>query len=128
MAKDIEEHTKKRKTVMIEALREHKGLVLYASRACGVGRTTHYSWLKNDADYAKAVDELQDYVLDEVENAAFDLITVEKNPAMTIFYLKTKGKKRGFIERQEIEHSTGDLTSLRDTIRDCGIDAYEKDY
>lgn len=122
------EHTKKRKTLMLEALRAHKGLVLYASQACGVGRTTHYQWLKDDQEYAIAVQELDNYVLDQVENAAFDLIVREKNPAMTIFYLKTKGRKRGYRERHEIEHSTGDLTSLRHTIMDCGFDEYEKDY
>ena len=30
------------------------------------------------------------------------------NTSATIFYLKTKGKKRGYIERSELDLSSGD--------------------
>ena len=123
------QHTKKRKKLMLEALRTHKGLVSYAAKACGVDRSTHYGWIKSDQEYAEAVDNISDYALDVVENTAYEMIEVDKNPAVTIFYLKTKGKKRGYVEKQEIEISTGDMTSLRNVIKECGEDEeYERDY
>ena len=125
---DTPAHTKKRKKAMIEALRKNKGLVSYASEACGVGRSTHYGWLKNDPQYVKDVDNIQDFVLDKIEDASIKMIEEGKTPAMNIFYLKCKGKKRGFIERKEIEVSTGDLTSLRNVIKECDDDEYQKDY
>jgi hypothetical protein len=126
---DTAGHTKKRKQLMLEALRTHKGLVSYASEAAGISRNTHYEWLKKDSEYAKAVDSITDYALDVVENTAYEMIEKDKNPAVTIFYLKTKGKKRGYIEKQEIEISTGDMTSLRNHIRNCEEDEdYEREY
>ncbi len=48
------------------------------------------------------MDSIKGGVLDFAES---NLKKLEKegNPAATIFFLKTKGKKRGYIERQEIE-------------------------
>lgn len=122
-------HTKKRKKGMIKALREHKGLVTYACEAAGVGRSTHYDWLREDPEYKKEVDAVEDLVLDFIENSSVKMIEEGKTPAMNIFYLKTKGKRRGFVEKQEIEVSTGDMTSLRNVIKECDDnDEYEKDY
>lgn len=124
-----EQHTKKRKKLMIEALRKHKALVSYAAKACGVSRTIHYEWLKKDANYNKAVEEIENYVLDKIEDSSMKMIDEGKTPAMNIFYLKCKGKKRGFIEKQEIEISTGDMTSLRNLIRECADEEeYSQEY
>ena len=73
-----------------------------AAKVAGIDRSTHHSWLKEDTDYKKAVDSIQDGVLDFAESHLYKLVK-EGNPAATIFFLKTKGKKRGYIERQEIE-------------------------
>ncbi len=87
---------------MLEALERSLGIVTTACNAVGIGRTTHYRWLKDDAEYKQAVKDIDNRTLDFAESHLHKLIK-EGNPAATIFFLKTKGKGRGYVERQEIE-------------------------
>ena len=91
-------HTKK---AMIEALEKSLGIVTQACKVVGISRDTHYRWMKDDEEYKQAVQELGDVALDFAESKLHKLID-GGNPAATIFYLKTKGKERGYVERQEI--------------------------
>ena len=91
------------KKLLLEALEEHKGIVTYACKAVGIARNTFYEWLKADEEWKKQVDDIQEVAIDFVERKLFDQIE-EGNPTSTIFYLKTKAKKRGYVERQEIQH------------------------
>ena len=91
-----------KKKAMIEALTKALGIVKMACESVGISRQTHYNWLKDDPAYKEACDNLPEVVLDFAEHHLHKLIS-EGNPAATIFYLKTKGKVRGYIERQEIE-------------------------
>jgi len=86
---------------MIEALEKSLGIVTAACKAVGISRDTHYRWMKEDAEYKAQVTELGDVALDFAESHLHKLIK-EGNPASTIFFLKTKGKERGYVERQEI--------------------------
>ena len=88
------------KKAMIEALTEARGIVSTACVKAGVGRRTHYQWLKKDPEYKEAVDDLHDVVLDFAEDALHRLIKNGDTTA-TIFLLKTLGKRRGYIERTE---------------------------
>lgn len=94
--------TEQHKNAMLDALEKSLGVVTTACRSVGIGRTTHYLWLEQDVEYRKAVDELQNMTLDFAESQLHKQIK-EGNTTATIFYLKTKGKKRGYIERQEIQ-------------------------
>ena len=94
--------TDTKKGLMLEALEKSLGIVSTACKMVDISRQTHYAWMKSDPDYKKAVDSIQDGVLDFAESHLYKLVK-EGNPAATIFFLKTKGKKRGYIERQEIE-------------------------
>lgn len=85
---------------MLEALEKAFGIVTAACKAAGINRDTHYRWLKEDADYKDAVNELANVSLDFAENALLKKIQEGETTAI-IFYLKTKGKQRGYIERQE---------------------------
>lgn len=86
---------------MIEALEANLGIVTPAASKVGIHRSTHYYWMKTDPDYAAAVESVQDIALDFAESKLHEQIK-EKDTIATIFYLKTKGKKRGYVEKQEI--------------------------
>lgn len=102
------EHTKK---ALLEALEKSLGVVTTACKKAGIGRTTFYEYYKNDPDFKLAVDELQDVALDFAESQLHKQIG-EGNSTATIFYLKTKGKKRGYVERQEIEATGGKMFQI----------------
>ena len=89
------------KKAMIEALEKSLSVVTTACKQVGINRSTHYDWLKADPDYAKQVKDLESIVLDFAESQLHKQIQ-EGSTTATIFLLKTKGKSRGYIERQEI--------------------------
>lgn len=109
------------KREILNALEEKKGIVSAACKSIGLARSTYYLWLGSDTEFKAAVDEIQDVALDYVEGKLFekiegvqvrkgvddngDDIVYDQPPSDTaiIFYLKTKGKKRGYIERTEHE-------------------------
>lgn len=94
------------KKAMIEALEKSLGIVTSACKAVGISRMTHYRWLEEDSDYKKSVDDISEVAKDFVESQLFKQIR-ENNPTSTIFFLKTKGKDRGYVERTEIIHDLG---------------------
>jgi hypothetical protein len=94
------------KRAMIEALEKALGVVTTACKSVGISRSTHYLWMENDLEYQKMVIDLQDVALDFAESRLFKSIEGGSDTA-TIFYLKTKGKRRGYVERQEITGANG---------------------
>jgi len=90
------------KRLMIEALEYYLGIVTPAAEMAGIARTTHYDWMKEDPVYKAKVEALSDVALDFAERKLIQSIKRGSDTA-TIFYLKTKGKKRGYIERSELD-------------------------
>jgi len=104
--------TEQHKRAMIEALEKSLGVVTTACKVVGIGRTQFYQWLKDDEDFAQEVDDIQNIALDFAESQLHKQIG-DGSTAATIFYLKTKGKKRGYIERQEITGADGMPTNFQ---------------
>lgn len=99
--------TQERKQAVIEALQKSLGIVTTACINARVSRSQFYEWLKNDKEFAMAVEDVEDLQLDFVEGKL--LQNVKGNDTQSIiFYLKTKGKRRGYTERTEIQ---ADITS-----------------
>lgn len=99
------------KKAMLEALEKSLGIVTSACKSVDISRETHYRWLREDADYKAAVDSLTDVALDFAESQLHKQIK-DGNSTATIFFLKTKGKKRGYVERQELDVSTGKMFQI----------------
>jgi len=89
-----------RKKKMLEALEKTLGVVTKAARLAGMDRTAHYDWMRKDPKYKAAVEAIEEVALDFAESQLHKAIGGGDTTA-TIFYLKTKGKKRGYIERTE---------------------------
>ena len=106
MAQEIDNKGQNRtialKKAMLEALERHLAIITPACKELGISRDTHYRWLKEDKDYKKAVKELETVALDFAESALHQQIK-KGNPLSTMFYLKCKAKKRGYIEQQEVK-------------------------
>lgn len=97
--------TAEAKARMLEALRATLGIVTPALEKAEVARGTFYNWMKNDPEFAEACKVAEEIALDFAESKLHKLIR-DENPSSVFFYLKTKGKKRGYIERQEIDQSS----------------------
>ncbi len=104
------EKTEDNKSKMLKALEEYYGIVTTSCQSVGISRITHYRWLEEDEEYKAKVLDIKNAAIDFVESKLFDCINSEKETSI-IFYLKTIGKNRGYIPRQEID--TGENKEFR---------------
>lgn len=108
----------------IKALEDKHGIITDACASIGLARSTFYKWRDTDPDFKAAIEEIQEVAIDYVESKLFEKIdgvwvegrgedddgeprTYKQPPSDTaiIFYLKTKGKGRGYVEKTQVEHS-----------------------
>ncbi len=108
-----DELTVKRKENVLLALIETHGIVTPAINAAHVARSTFYQWKEQDPVFKQAVNDTAEIAIDEVESAFFDNIKAG-NVTAQIFYLKTRAKHRGYVERVEVA-TIEQLQELDDT-------------
>jgi hypothetical protein len=99
------------KNQLLAALKKSLGVVSAACQMCNIERSTFYSYMDKDPEFKKQVEDLENYCIDFVETQFLKNIQ-NGNTAEILFYLKTKGRKRGYTEKQEI-----DLTSKGESIK-----------
>lgn len=87
---------------MLSALEVSMGVVATAADEVGISRTNHYKWMKESPAYKENYEALSNKALDYAESKLMELIG-RGNTAAVIFFLKTKGKDRGYVERQEVQ-------------------------
>ena len=95
-----------KKEAILQALENSLGVVTIACKQADVPRSTYYKWLKEDTDFAQAVKEIENIALDFAESQLHAQIK-DGSTSATIFYLKTKGKKRGYVEKSELDLTSG---------------------
>ena len=97
------------KEAFIIAYKENFGNITISCEASGVGRTQYKTWLKDDPDFAKRLAEIEpeEIMLDFGEQKLMERIA-RGDTLATMFLLKTRGKRRGYIEKTEVSHE-GDV-------------------
>lgn len=86
----------------IDVLRANAGNIKKSCEAFGIARRQYYYWMEKDADFASAVEDVSEGIIDYAESKLLQQIK-DGNTTAIIFFLKCRAKKRGYIERQEHE-------------------------
>ena len=93
------------KKLLLKALEKSMGIVSKACEIAKLDRSTFYKYYNEDEQFASDVDNMQEYVLDFAESKLLENIKDKKETSI-IFYLKTKGRKRGYVEKQDVDITT----------------------
>ena len=109
----IKQLTEKQK-LFLELLPKKAMNVSACCKDVGINRNTYYKWVDKNDTFRQKRDEAQESLYDMAESQIYKQMN-EGNTTMLIFFAKTKMKQRGYIERQEIEH-TGKLEIAGDLL------------
>ena len=93
-----------KKKPFLEALRLNLGHITKACESANIHRRTYYSWIDKDEKFKDDCDNVSESLLDLAESKLLENIQNNDNTSI-IFFLKTKGRKRGYNESMQIEVS-----------------------
>lgn len=109
--------TQYKKTFTFEDLQKaiiaKRGNLTAVAKSLKISRKTIYNKINEMPELIEVVIEAREICLDNAEQKLQDKID-EGDMTAIIFYLKTQGKRRGYVERQENIDITLDLSKLSD--------------
>ena len=94
--------TDKAKEIFIHTFERCGCNINISCKAADITRRCFYYWLDDDKDFAEKVEDAKQGLIDFAESKLVEMMK-GGNPTALIFFLKCKGKDRGWIERQEIQ-------------------------
>lgn len=94
---------KKKKEDFLITLEKKLGIISTSLKENGIPYSYYKKWMIDDADFRIKVDEVNEKSIDFVESKLYNLIN-EGDRTAIIFYLKCKGKHRGYVEKAEVIH------------------------
>ena len=111
-----------KKEKLLKALQETQGLIYHACKKAGnISRSTYYRYMKEDPEFAKAVEDIKEAQIDYVEGELIKNISKGKETSI-IFYLKSKARDRGYAEKLDITSGGKSLTELKIEVIDTKND------
>jgi hypothetical protein len=90
------------KESLLKAIKQNRGIVTNICKSLDMARQSFYERLDNDIELQEALEDAREEVLDLGESKLIELVQ-EGNAQAVFFMLKTIGKNRGYIEKQEVE-------------------------
>ena len=83
-----------------KALKAHKGFITYAANELGCTRQTVHNMINKHPKLQEVLKDAKENMLDFTESKLGENISQGKT-AEILFYLKTQGKERGYIEKAD---------------------------
>ena len=102
----------KYKADLLIALTNSLGIVTPACKAVGISRDRFYTYYNEDPEFKKAVDDIQNVQIDYVEDQFFKKIK-EGSEKSILFYMRYKGKKRGYSDSLDITSGGAPITEIK---------------
>jgi hypothetical protein len=102
----------KHKKLLVKALERSLGIVTPACKEVGVSRETFYRYYREDDDFKKAVDDINEVTLDFAENQLLKKIK-EGSERSILFYMKYKARKRGYTDSLDITSDGKSITEIK---------------
>ena len=111
-----------KKEKLLKALQETQGLIYHACKKAGnISRSTYYRYMREDEEFAQAVEDIKEAQIDYVEGQLIKNISDGRETSI-IFYLKSKARDRGYAEKVDITSGGKSLTDLTIQVIDTGKD------
>lgn len=104
---------------IIAEIERQRGNLTAAARVLGLHRSTLYKRAQRSATLQAAIEGAREAMLDEAESVLYDKV-LAGSTAELIFFLKTRGKGRGYVERQEVTGEDGGALTIRVVYDDAG--------
>ena len=89
---------------VIDALQKSRGFVSAAAKILGCAPSTIYRHIEKSESVRTAIKDAREATKDMAELKLLNRINEGSDTAI-IFYLKTQAKDRGYVEKQQVEHS-----------------------
>jgi hypothetical protein len=102
----------KKKELLIEALERSLGIVTPACKDVGISRNQFYNYYNTDPIFKVAVDDINEITLDFAENQLLKKIK-EGSERSILFYMKYKGRKRGYNDSLDITSGGDKITEIK---------------
>jgi hypothetical protein len=110
---------------IIAALQSSRGLLYVAARSLGISPVTIYNRKAKNPKIQEAIANEREFTTDAAEGALYRAITNGEAWAVC-FYLKTQGKNRGYVERQELTGKDGGPLEHTLAVSTVAVEAAER--
>lgn len=112
-----EEHLSDVQKMFLNVYDASMGNVSIACIKANVGRSTYYKWMRENPSFKKNVENLKEGMIDFAESKLFQEIQ-KGNTTAILFFLKTQGKDRGYVERMEQDVTVNKFEELMKSLPD----------
>lgn len=103
---------------VIANIEKNRGNIAAVARSFGVSRMTIHRYMNEHPTIRAALDDARESMLDNAESVLYKKVLEGSTPEL-IFFLKTQGRNRGYVERSEVTGKDGGPIESKE----LGIDA-----